>query len=149
MRFVEVLNARFQLAAEGQSIVALRVKPTHAETGYGYIEGGDILSLSAPSGSRFITVNRVRRFREKSAAHTAERIVVAGTSYGTVESSRGVPLMLCNAAREHIPDIAAALEVIAGGNGTPNFRGSICLPVPELREHLGGLRDAGTTFCER
>src|SRR5580658_867477 len=42
-RFAEVIAAGVKLAAAGQNIVVLGVKPTRAETGYGYIEQGAAL----------------------------------------------------------------------------------------------------------
>ena len=42
-RFAEVIAAGVRLAAAGENIVVLGVKPTRAETGYGYIEQGALV----------------------------------------------------------------------------------------------------------
>src|ERR1700731_1979347 len=42
-RFAEVIRAGIALAASGAKIVVLGVPPTRAETGYGYIEQGDVV----------------------------------------------------------------------------------------------------------
>ena len=137
-RFAEVLATGIRIAAAGENIVVLGVPPTRPETGYGYIEQGDSvpLDLLAPDGApepeapaldlpepvtRRIVAHRVRRFREKPDAHTAERFL----SLGNFVWNGGIFLWsartLANAIREHIPDMAAPLEAIAAAFGTPAF----------------------------
>jgi len=72
-RFAEVLRGAIALAAAGENIVVLGVTPTRPETGYGYIERG--AAVAAVEG---IEAHRVKRFREKPDAHTAERFLAAG-----------------------------------------------------------------------
>ncbi len=137
-RFAEVLATGIRIAAAGENIVVLGVPPTRPETGYGYIEHGDSvpLDLLAPEAApepealpldlpepiqRRIVAHRVRRFREKPDAHTAERFL----SLGNFVWNGGIFLWsartLSNAIREHIPDMAAPLEAIAAAFGTPDF----------------------------
>ncbi len=42
-RFAEVMRAGVELAASGEKIVVLGVPPTRAETGYGYVELGEVV----------------------------------------------------------------------------------------------------------
>ena len=58
-------TAGSKLAAGGENIVVLGIRPTRAETGYGYIEAGGVLS-----GGTL----RVRRFTEKPDAEKGRRI---------------------------------------------------------------------------
>ena len=115
-RFAEVLSAAIRLAAAGENIVVLGVPPTRPETGYGYIEQGDPITLNGN-----IPAHRVRRFREKPDAHTAERFL----SLGNYVWNGGIFLWstrtLANAIREHAPDMAPHLEAIAAAYGTPQF----------------------------
>ena len=67
--FLAVIQQAVAIAAAGNNIVVLGVKPTRAETGYGYIETG----ASAPNGSV-----RVRRFTEKPDLERAEQFLAAG-----------------------------------------------------------------------
>src|ERR1700753_781927 len=60
------------VAAAGENIVVLGVKPIRPEPGYGYIETGDQL----PDG-----VKRVRRFTEKPNRERAEEFLLAGNYY--------------------------------------------------------------------
>lgn len=115
-RFAEVMEAAIKLAAAGENIVVLGVQPTRPETGYGYIEQGTALASDEP-----IVAHRVKRFREKPDAHTAERFLAAGNFVWNggifVWSAR----TFANAVREHIPEMAAPLEAIAAAYGTPEF----------------------------
>jgi mannose-1-phosphate guanylyltransferase len=115
-RFAEVLSAAIRLASAGENIVVLGVPPTRPETGYGYIEEGEPVEASAG-----IQAHRVRRFREKPDAHTAERFL----SLGNFVWNGGIFLWsartLSNAIREHAPDMAPILETIAAAYGTPQF----------------------------
>lgn len=121
-RFAQVLKAGIDIAADGENIVVLGVPPTRPETGYGYIEQGDVVSEARPGGGGSpIQVARVKRFREKPDRHTAERFL----SLGNFAWNSGVFLWsartLVYAIREHSPDMAPILEEIADAYGTPDF----------------------------
>jgi mannose-1-phosphate guanylyltransferase len=88
-------------------LVTLGVRPTRAETGYGYIEVG------APAGARHPGLRRVRRFVEKPDARRALRFLRAGRHLWNagifVFSAQAV---LCEIA-EHAPALAAAFAPLA------------------------------------
>jgi len=111
--FVAVIEQGAAIAASGENMVVLGVKPTRAETGYGYIETGEV----APNGAV-----RVRRFTEKPNRARAEEFLAAGNycwnSGVFVWSAR----TLANAVREHLPETAPHLEAIAAAWGTPGFK---------------------------
>ncbi len=56
------------------TLITFGIKPTHPETGYGYIERGGLLETRDG-----IPVYRVVQFREKPDRDTAERFVAAGS----------------------------------------------------------------------
>jgi len=98
------------------------MKPTRAETGYGYIERGSLTEREeTPKGFAPITVHRVRRFREKPDAHTAEGFLAAGNYVWNGGIFLWSAKTLANAVREHIPELAGPLEAIAAAYGTPQF----------------------------
>src|SRR5689334_6421489 len=68
-RYRETLERGIELAAAGANIVVLGVRPTRAETGYGYIEAGGLFQGEALN---------VRRFTEKPNAETAAEFLAAG-----------------------------------------------------------------------
>jgi mannose-1-phosphate guanylyltransferase len=121
-RFAEVMTSAIRLAAAGQNIVVLGVQPTRPETGYGYIERGTLTGREeTPRGFAPITVHRVKRFREKPDAHTAERFLAAGNFVWNGGIFLWSARTLVAAVREHIPEMAEPLEAIAAAYGTPEF----------------------------
>jgi mannose-1-phosphate guanylyltransferase len=121
-RFAEVLKAGIEIAADGENIVVLGVPPTRPETGYGYIEQGDVVAEAEPaSGGASIKIARVKRFREKPDRHTAERFLAAGNFSWNGGIFLWSARTLVYAIREHSPEMAPILEEIANAYGTPEF----------------------------
>lgn len=112
-----MLRAGIAIAARGANIVVLGVQPTRPETGYGYIEQGAAASESAAA----ITVHRVKRFREKPDAHTAERFLAAGNFVWNGGIFLWSARTLADAVREHIPEMAEPLRAIADAFGSTEF----------------------------
>jgi mannose-1-phosphate guanylyltransferase len=100
------------VAAAGENIVVLGVKPIRPETGYGYIETGEAL----PGG-----VKRVRRFTEKPNRDRAEEFMLAGRYYWNSGIFLWSARTLSNAIREHLSETAPYLQQIADAYGTPRF----------------------------
>jgi mannose-1-phosphate guanylyltransferase len=110
-RFRSDVHRGIEIAASGENIVVMGVRPTRAETGYGYIETG-----SAGDG-----VMNVRRFREKPDAKTAEQFVAAGNFFWNSGMFIWSARTLVNALNEHLPKTAALLKQIADAYGTRKF----------------------------
>ena len=92
-------------AAARGGLVTLALRPTSAETGFGYLELGEIVGAA---GGR--PVHAVKRFVEKPSREHAEEFVAAGhyrwnsgMFAWTVDSIQG-------AIREHLPELAAGLD---------------------------------------
>lgn len=107
--FRRTLDAAAGAALAGDRIMTLGVEPRWAETGYGYLELGEILGDEAPGA----TVRRVARFTEKPDAATAARWVEAGSHLWNagIFVFRGGRLLA--ALAEHAPEIADGLEAMA------------------------------------
>ena len=112
-RFLKALQKGIALAATGDNMVVLGIEPTRAETGYGYIETGDLTQ----DGSAL----HVRRFTEKPNQNRAEEFVAAGNYYWNSGMFLWSARTLANAVREHLPETAPLLETIAAAYGTPEF----------------------------
>ena len=112
-RFLKALQKGIALAALGDNMVVLGIEPTRAETGYGYIETGDLTK----DGSAL----HVRRFTEKPNQNRAEEFVSAGNYYWNSGIFLWSARTLANAVREHLPETAPLLESIAAAYGTPQF----------------------------
>ena len=137
-----------EIAAAGESIVVLGIKPNRAETGYGYIEVG------SSSGSDAL---RVRRFTEKPDPGKASAFVAAGNYFWNSGMFLWSAHTLANALREHLPKAARILEEIASVFGTRRFADtfrrlypkceniSVDYAVLEPRSAKG--EQAGNIFC--
>src|SRR6202142_2630359 len=110
--FRATLHKGIEIAAAGENIVVLGIRPTRPETGYGYIEAG----ATAGDGSL-----RVRRFTEKPDIERARQFVDAGNYFWNSGMFLWRAETLANALREHLPKTAAFLEKIAAAYGTNKF----------------------------
>jgi mannose-1-phosphate guanylyltransferase len=137
-----------EIAAAGENIVVLGIRPSRAETGYGYIEAGGAFEGDAL---------RVRRFTEKPDAEKAAAFVAAGNYFWNSGMFLWSARTLANALREHLSKTAALLEEIAAAFGTRNFAAtfrrlypkcqniSVDYAVLEPRSAKG--EQAGNIFC--
>ncbi len=151
-RFAEVIRAGVKLAAKGENIVVLGVQPTRIETGYGYVEQGERVSLDGNVAEETVSVFRVRRFREKPDYTTAEKFLAAGNFTWNAGMFLWTVKTLAAAIREHAPEMAPILERIAAAYGTDQFAAvfaeeypkceniSIDYAVLEPRSHKGEKR---------
>jgi mannose-1-phosphate guanylyltransferase len=147
-RYRETLQRGIEIAAAGENIVVLGIRPTRPETGYGYIEAG-----SPFQGE----VLRVRRFSEKPDPKKAAEFMAAGNYFWNSGMFLWSARTLANALREHLPKTADLLEKIAGAFGTSKFAGtfrklypkceniSVDYAVLEPRSAKG--EHAGNIFC--
>ncbi|MFZ0276681.1 MAG: mannose-1-phosphate guanylyltransferase [Candidatus Sulfotelmatobacter sp.] len=137
-----------EIAAAGENIVVLGIRPNRAETGYGYIEVGGAFAGDAL---------RVRRFTEKPNAEKAAAFVAAGNYFWNSGMFLWSAHTLANALREHLPETASLLEEIASTFGTRRFAAtfrrlypkceniSIDYAVLEPRSSKG--EQSGNIFC--
>jgi mannose-1-phosphate guanylyltransferase len=107
----QVLEEGIRIAASGGNIVVLGIRPTRAETGYGYIETGGRASGALP----------VRRFTEKPEADRAVTFAAAGNYFWNSGMFLWSARTLANALREHLPKTVPLLEQIATSYGTRSF----------------------------
>ena len=101
-----------EIAGAGENIVVLGIRPTRAETGYGYIEAGSTYGSNAL---------HVRRFTEKPDPEKAAAFVAAGNYFWNSGMFLWGARTLANALREHLPKTAPLLEEIAAAFGTRKF----------------------------
>jgi mannose-1-phosphate guanylyltransferase len=111
-RYRETLGHGIEIAAAGENIVVLGIRPTRPETGYGYIEVG------ASEGNGAL---RVRRFTEKPDLAKATQFVEAGNYFWNSGMFLWRADILANALREHLPNTAQILEKIAAAYRTRTF----------------------------
>ncbi len=112
--FRAILQLAARVAQDG-SLVTLGIPPTGPDTGFGYIQAGDVV---AEDGG--LTVYRVRQFREKPAQDVAEQYLRdggyfwnAGMFIATVRTLRGL-------YKTHLPQMEAPFARIVAALGTPD-----------------------------
>jgi len=110
--YLAVLKNGIAIAAAGENIVVLGIRPTRAETGYGYIQAG------SPFEGHSL---RVQRFTEKPDASRAAEFVKAGNYFWNSGMFLWSARTLTNALLEHLPKTAALLQQIAATFGTRKF----------------------------
>jgi mannose-1-phosphate guanylyltransferase len=108
----ETVRRGVDLAAAGQNVVVMGIRPTRPETGYGYVEAGAAFDENAL---------RVRRFTEKPDAERAAGFLAAGNYFWNSGMFLWSAATLANALREHLPRTAPILEEIAASFGTRKF----------------------------
>jgi mannose-1-phosphate guanylyltransferase len=147
-RYRETLERGIEIAAGGANIVVLGIRPTRAETGYGYIEAGGGFQGGAL---------RVRRFTEKPDAKTAAEFVAAGNYFWNSGMFLWSARTLADALREHLPKTAPLLEEIAAAFGTRKFAATLRQVYPQcenisvdyavLEPRSAKGEDGGNIFC--
>jgi mannose-1-phosphate guanylyltransferase len=107
-RFTTIVRAAIVEAAG--AITTVGIKPTHAETGFGYIRLGPAVAGAAGST---VAVHQVGAFVEKPDRATAERYVASGDylwNSGMFFLTAG---RLLEEARHHLPALGEALDAMA------------------------------------
>jgi mannose-1-phosphate guanylyltransferase len=111
-RFRDDIQRGAEIAAAGANIVVIGIKPTRAETGYGYIEVG------GEAGNGAV---RVKRFTEKPSPEVAEQFVKAGNFFWNSGMFLWGAKTLADALSEHLPKTAPLLKEIADSYGSRKF----------------------------
>jgi mannose-1-phosphate guanylyltransferase len=109
--FRKAVEQAVTIAAAGENMVVMGIKPARPETGYGYIEAGE----------RARGVYRVMRFTEKPNLEKAAEFVEAGNYYWNSGIFVWSARTLANALAEHFSESAPHLEKIAAGFGSRSF----------------------------
>lgn len=129
-RFRDAVRAAVDvIQAEPSTFVTFGIRPTHPETGYGYIERDEL--IGKPNG---ISLHRVMRFREKPNRATAEGFL----STGRFVWNSGIFLWRANAIIDalarHRPAVHAGLMKIADAMGTPDADRVLAEEFPKLEK---------------
>jgi mannose-1-phosphate guanylyltransferase len=113
--------------ADPSLFVTFGIKPTRAETGYGYIERGE--HLGTPDG---IALHKVAQFREKPDRATAEAFVADRRFAWNSGIFLWRARTILEALATHRPRLAAALERVGKALGTPGEAEILHREFPEM-----------------
>ncbi|MFZ5468130.1 MAG: mannose-1-phosphate guanylyltransferase [Myxococcota bacterium] len=110
-------------AAKRGDIVTLGIRPTRAETGYGYIRRG----VPVAAG-----VDRVQAFVEKPDAGTAQRYLASGEYLWNAGIFVFRADVMLAAFERHLPELAGGLSRIAAALGTRRYPKALAKEFPRL-----------------
>jgi mannose-1-phosphate guanylyltransferase len=122
-----VVAAVSVVGRDPSALVTFGITPTHAETGYGYIERGPLLETC-----NGIAVHRVVQFREKPDRETAERFLAAGTFVWNSGIFIWQSETILNEIRVHQPKLASGLDPILRAVDTPRAAETLSELFPKL-----------------
>jgi mannose-1-phosphate guanylyltransferase len=117
------------LEDDPSAFVTFGVKPTRPETGYGYIERGEL--LGHPEG---IALHRVVQFREKPDRATAEQFLASGNFAWNAGIFFWRARAILDALAAHRPTLAAAIERVRPALGTPGEAEAIAREYPGMEK---------------
>jgi mannose-1-phosphate guanylyltransferase len=109
------------------ALVTFGITPTHAETGYGYIERGPLLETRGG-----IPVHEVVQFREKPDRATAESFLAAGNFAWNAGIFVWRAQTILEELKAHRPNLALALEPIFRSLGSPEEAETLAQHFPSL-----------------
>src|SRR3954471_7437698 len=115
--------------ADPTAFVTFGIKPTHPETGYGYIERGEAL----PSHEG-IALHKVVQFREKPDRATAEAFLADGRFAWNSGIFVWRARAILEALKTHRPELAAALDRVGRSLGTPGQAEAIAREYPGMEK---------------
>ncbi len=129
--FHRVLRLAVMTAYESGGLLTIGIKPTHPETGYGYIQ---ILTEEDPSTPHYSRgVRRVKTFAEKPNLTTAERFLASGDFLW----NSGMFVWRVDAILREIerclPDLWKELQKIDSAIGTPQYQATLELAYGLIR----------------
>jgi mannose-1-phosphate guanylyltransferase len=109
-KFQQILGDAFDVAAQGQAIVTIGIKPTEPATGYGYIHVG--AELPTPPGGRKTktTFYKAERFVEKPNFETALEYVNSGQYRWNAGMFVWSFVTVTNGLEQHQPEMFAACQ---------------------------------------
>ncbi len=120
--FLRVLRRAVTVAYENDSLVTIGIKPTHPETGYGYIQFEDS-SDQNPYASNGIY--RVKTFAEKPNLETAEKFLKSGDFLWNSGMFIWKTRVILQAIEKYIPELGEQLTKLDPVIGTESYSSTL------------------------
>ena len=126
--FLAAVNASLAvIEADPSSLVTFGVKPTRPETGYGYIERGELVDTIDG-----IAVHRVVQFREKPDRETAERFLESGGFAWNAGIFLWRARTILDEIQRHRPGLGEALDRVGAAWDTPDWTDVLNREFPKM-----------------
>ena len=128
--FLSVLGKAIRVAEENEALVTIGIKPTHPETGFGYIQfdDSDHHNIYASEG-----IYRVKTFAEKPNLETAEKFLKSGDFVWNSGMFIWRASVILDEIERQLPELDIQLKKIAPSVGTPDFNHTVEVAYGVLR----------------
>jgi mannose-1-phosphate guanylyltransferase len=107
--FLKILRSAAELATKTDALITFGIKPGFAETGFGYVEFGQIAGSSGD-----FEYSEVRAFHEKPDLETAAEYLKRGNFYWNSGMFVWSVKAILSEFKTHMPELVAAFEGIRG-----------------------------------
>jgi mannose-1-phosphate guanylyltransferase len=118
--FSRILRLALRVADEKDALVTIGIKPTHPETGYGYIQSAE--EEIDRNEYRGEGVYRVKTFAEKPNLETAERFLKSGDFFWNSGIFLWKARVILREFELHLPDLYEQLREVGKTIGTPMYQ---------------------------
>jgi mannose-1-phosphate guanylyltransferase len=129
--FRRVLNVAVETADVSKSLVTVGIKPTHPETGYGYIQFDQEAGAKNPYQGNGVL--RVLAFAEKPNLQTAERFLASGDFLWNSGMFVWRTDVILDEMKRDLPEMFGELEKIDAALGTPQYQQTLELTYGMIR----------------
>jgi mannose-1-phosphate guanylyltransferase len=134
--FLRVIQRAAHVATENDALVTIGIKPTHPETGYGYIQYEDS-SEQNPYSSQGIY--RVKTFAEKPNLETAEKFLKSGDFLWNSGMFIWRSRVILEEIEKHLPELGEQLKKLEPVIGTDAY-------LPTLEHVYGVIRSISIDY---
>jgi len=124
-RFLALIRDAAELAEVSRALLTVAIPPTRPETGFGYLEPGEILARGGRTDAF-----RVRSFVEKPDRRTAEQYVAAGYLWNSGIFVWRADLFL-EEVRAVAPELGGLISLLEGGRVDEFFQAAPVISVDE------------------
>jgi mannose-1-phosphate guanylyltransferase len=126
--FLRILRLAVRMAEETQALLTIGIKPSHPETGYGYIQFDD---SDERNPYRAEGIFRVKTFAEKPNLETAERFLASGDFLWNSGMFVWKAGSILKEVEVHLPELHDQMNAVDSAIGTPAY--------PAALEHAYGV----------
>jgi mannose-1-phosphate guanylyltransferase len=146
VEFRRVVQLAADIAARTDALLTIGIKPTHPETGFGYIQYSED---ETDPGYRSQGVFRVKTFAEKPNLETAVRFLKSGDFLWNSGMFVWKASAILKEIEVHLPDLHEQLQILKESSGTPRFTASLEHAYGVVRSisiDYGVMEKAGNVF---
>lgn len=120
--FLHVLERAVHVAQESDALVTIGIKPTHPETGYGYIQFEDAIEKNPYAADG---IYRVKTFAEKPNLETAEKFLKSGDFLWNSGMFIWKASVILQEIEKHIPELGEQLTKLEPTIGTEAYQATL------------------------